>query len=72
MYHLHFPLDVLTMNDDDETTAEIQFTHFVDMYPAGTCVREYPQKNEDDTSPRSVADQPRSFAIGMTATDIFT
>ena len=44
----------------------------VDTHPAGICVSEYPQKKDDETSPRSVADQPSSFAIGITATDMFT
>lgn len=44
----------------------------VEMKPAGTCVIAYPQKKADETKPRSVADQPSSCAIGMTATDMFT
>ena len=41
-------------------------------YPPGTCVRAYPAKNADCTRPLVVGDQPKSWAMGMMATDMLT
>ncbi len=46
--------------------------HLVETHPAGICVSEYPQKKAELTRPLSLGLHPKSAAMGITATDMFT